>query len=345
MKFQDRMNILVGRNASGKTSILEAIYVLGTTKSHRTSTVKELISYESDGFYIKGEAHGLNSSFIVEIGCPRKGKRILKLNNDTVRLRRDLVGKIPVVFFSPEDLNIVKADPSFRRKFLDIMISQLSLSYLVGLQKYQRVLLERNNALKQIKTGRLEKKMLDVWDEQLIRTGVEIVRKREEIIDRLKELCRAIHERMTGGSERLDIHYKTGTRDAASFEKALGERKEAEIQQGITMSGPHRDDILIRFNGTEMREYGSQGQHRTAALSLKLAELELMREIKEEYPLILFDDVMSELDRERRSFFLDILTGGERGSDIQSFITTTEEGLFGNKGEGLNIIRMQFTGG
>ncbi len=342
VSFSEKVNVLTGRNASGKTNILEAIFFLSTTKSHRTSVTKELINKDSKNFYIKGEAVKNGSSLILEIGCSLGGKKAIKLNHQKIRARRDIVGQMPVVFFSPEDLYMVKENPSFRRKFLDILISQIDHRYLLNLQKYQKIIIERNRALSQVRERVLDIKMLDVWDEQVIGAGMEIIRRRQDIVSKLNRICLVIHREMTGGNEEISLEYSPSAGTEDSYRKKLEEKKRQEIEQGITTTGPHRDDVYIFFNGMNLRQFGSQGQQRTVALSMKLGELELMKEEFNEYPIILFDDVMSELDDERREYFLEILSGkrGDNGP-IQSFITTTGLKPFESIKNNINIIKVE----
>lgn len=339
--FKEGINILVGRNAAGKTSILEAIFFLATTKSHRTSAINELINRNSKNFFIKGETEKNGSSTVLEMGFSRNGKKSIKLNHQPVLARRDIVGKLPVVFFAPEDLSLVKENPSFRRKFLDILISQMDHGYLLNLQKYQKIIYERNKALLQVREGTLGVKMLDVWDEQAVKTGVKITGKRRVIVSRLNGICSGIHNEMTGGNETISLEYCSNSNTEEEYRSKLAGKRRLEIEQGITTIGPHRDDVLIYLNGVSLRQFGSQGQQRTAALSLKLGELEVIREEVGEYPLILFDDVMSELDDRRRKFFLKIINrpDGDKGG-IQSFITTTEPALFESIREDTNIIEV-----
>ena len=338
LKFGKNLNILTGKNASGKTNILEAIFFLATTRSHRTAGLKDLISWDKENFYIKAEVQINGSIKVIEAGCPRVGKRVIKLNNNEVYYRKDIVGQLPVVFFSPEDLYMVKEEPSFRRKFLDIFMSQVKPGYIATLQKYQQVISERNKALMQVKTGLLAQAGLEIWDDQAVKYGVEIASKRKAAVFRLNDICGALHEEMTGGAEKLSLDYDTVSAEEEMFRQKIKEKKALELEQGISLVGPHRDDILICIDGASARRYGSQGQQRTAALSMKLGEFEAMKELLGDYPLILFDDVLSELDGQRQKYFLNLLLN--KGNSIQALVTTTELGVFETIREELNIIEI-----
>ncbi len=327
LKFNKNINLLIGDNAQGKTNILEAIYLLGTGTSHRTNVDSELINWEQDGLYIKGEL--IKQSQDYELDFLLKGKRkTIKVNSNSLKKISDLLGYLNIVIFSPEDLNLVKGSPSYRRKFIDLEISQISSYYKHLLNKYGQVLKQRNNLLKNIRERKSSKEMLEVWDEQLIELGSKVIKKRLESLSKLGILARLMQRKITNGLETLELEYDTKLSiDQNSSEKeikniffeTLKEKQDKEIDRGITTIGPHRDDISLIVNTIDIRKFGSQGQQRTTALALKLAELEFMKGEIGEYPILLLDDVFSELDLSRRNYLLETIK-----NKIQTFITSTD---------------------
>lgn len=321
------VNLILGRNAQGKTNLLEALFVLALTKSHRTSKDKELILFGHDHALIKADVDKKFGSVGLELRLSGQGKRA-KINGMEQRKLSNFIGCLNVVMFAPEDLEIVKGSPGIRRRFLDMEIGQVQPSYLYHLQQYQKVLVQRNNLLKQAWGASADMTtMLEIWNEQLAEHGVKIVIKRKQFIKKLQKWAQQIHHGITGGQEQLKLSYLPTFGEAEEEDEAvllrqfmikLSQMKDQEIRRGLTLSGPHRDDVSFYINGNEAQVYGSQGQQRTTALSLKLAEIELINEEIGEYPILLLDDVLSELDQDRQTQLIETFQ-----SKVQTFITAT----------------------
>jgi len=320
-----RVNIFIGNNAQGKTNLLEAIYVLALTKSHRTAKDRELIAWQEEKAIVHGEIERKYGGCKLDLTLSSQGKKA-KLNGLEQRKLSDYVGGLNVVMFAPEDLEIVKGSPSIRRRFLDMEIAQVEPSYLHHLLQYQKVLHQRNQLLKQPNAAK-QSAMLEVWNEQFVTYGTKIIQKRQSFIKKLEKWASSIHASIAGGKEHLQLHYKASlevedfTNGTILFERfmiKLTQAKEQELRRGTTLVGPHRDDLTLSLDGREVHAYGSQGQQRTAALSLKLAEIELIAEEVGEYPILLLDDVLSELDRHRQTQLIETFQ-----DKVQTFITTT----------------------
>ncbi|UHA75362.1 DNA replication/repair protein RecF [Paenibacillus sp. 481] len=336
----NRVNIFVGRNAQGKTNLLEAIFVMALTKSHRTSRDKELIGWETDHARIKASVDRKYGTCQLELNISKQGKKA-KVNGLEQQKLSGFIGALNVVMFAPEDLEIVKGAPGIRRRFLDMEIGQVQPSYLYHLQQYQKVLVQRNNLLKQMwnTASKQSDTMLDIFNEQLVVNGVKIVKKRKQYLKKLQVWAEQIHAGITDGRESLLVKYapsftaeEDDDADAVVFEQfmlKLTQMKDQEVRRGMTLVGPHRDDLTFYINDKEVQTYGSQGQQRTTALSLKLAEIELMHEEIGEYPVLLLDDVLSELDTFRQTQLIETFQ-----SKVQTFITTT--GI-----EGINTSKLQ----
>ncbi|WP_334072710.1 MULTISPECIES: DNA replication/repair protein RecF [Paenibacillus] len=332
------VNLMIGRNAQGKTNLLEALLVLALTKSHRTAKDKELISFGSAQATVWAEVERKYGTVGLELRFSQQGKRA-KLNGLEQRKLSDFIGALNAVMFAPEDLEIVKGTPGVRRRFLDMEIGQVQPSYLFHLQQYQKVLVQRNNLLKQAwGAGPEVTTMLEIWNEQLAEHGVKIIKKRKQFIRKLQKWAQQIHEGITGGGENLKLSYLPSFGEAEEEDEAvlleqfmikLSQTKDQEIRRGMTLAGPHRDDLAFHINGNEAQSFGSQGQQRTTALSLKLAEIELIHEEIGEYPILLLDDVLSELDPYRQTQLIETFQ-----SKVQTFITAT--GI-----ESLNASRLQ----
>jgi len=326
LKTEGRVNIFIGPNAQGKTNLLEAIFVLALTKSHRTSKDKELIGWQAEEARIVGEADRKYGSVKLELAYSHQGKKA-KINGLEQRKLSDYVGTFNVVMFAPEDLEIVKGTPGIRRRFLDMEIGQVQPGYLHTLQQYGKVLQQRNNYLKTASPGGPKQAMLDVWDTQLAEHGVKIMKRRQSFIQKLQKWAESIHAGITAGNEALTVQYRPSFEAAGAEEETvlfeqfmikLSQVRDQELRRGITLVGPHRDDLAFYINGKEAQVFGSQGQQRTTALSLKLAEIELIHEEIGEYPVLLLDDVLSELDRSRQTQLIETFQ-----SKVQTFITTT----------------------
>ncbi|CAM4214724.1 DNA replication/repair protein RecF [Paenibacillus alkaliterrae] len=336
----NKVNVFLGPNAQGKTNLLEAIFVLALSKSHRTSKDKELIGWQSDSARISGGVDKRYGSIKLDLLFSAQGKKA-KINGLEQRKLSDFIGSVNVVMFAPEDLEIVKGTPGVRRRFLDMEIGQVQPGYLHTLQQYGKVLQQRNNFLKASYSSGANLTMLEVWNMQLAEHGVKIMKKRKHFIHKLQSYAEQIHSGITNGSETLTIEYRPSyDADALQDESVLFDQfmikltqvKDQEIRRGVTLVGPHRDDLAFFINGKEAQIFGSQGQQRTTALSLKLAEIELINEEIGEYPLLLLDDVLSELDQNRQTQLIETFQ-----SKVQTFITTT--GL-----ESVNVSKLQDAG-
>ncbi len=308
LSFSERVNIFYGQNAQGKTNLLEAIYFCATGRSHRTSYDRECIRYASPEAFLK-ILYTRRKQDTIEIHLQKTGGKSIAVNNAPVRRIDDLFGCFTVVIFSPEDLSLIKSGPARRRRFMDLEICQLDPVYLHDLKNYHRVLRQRNQLLKGLDPGRFQYgEQLLPWDAQLVSYGVRIIEKRENFLAKLSDHAEKIHERITESAEKLELIYENDVKaDPELFLKALKENAAKDIRYGSTSSGPHRDDIRINIAEEDVRVYGSQGQQRTAALSMKLAEMELMEEETGTSPVLLLDDVMSELDRERQMHMIEYI--------------------------------------
>ncbi|MGI2294422.1 DNA replication/repair protein RecF [Paenibacillus sp. GXUN7292] len=326
LPLEHQVNVFLGPNAQGKTNLLESIFVLALSKSHRTSKDKELIGWQSDHAAITGTVDKKYGSVKLELMFSAQGKKA-KINSLEQRKLSDFVGSMNVVMFAPEDLEIVKGTPGVRRRFLDMEIGQVQPGYLYTLQQYSKVLQQRNNFLKSADRAALNQALLDIWNEQLASHGVKIMKKRQHFIQKLQTYAEQIHFGITNGTEQLEIHYRPSFEAEPEEEETvlfqqfmikLSQVKDGEIRRGVTLVGPHRDDLAFFINGKEAQIFGSQGQQRTTALSIKLAEIELIREEIGEYPILLLDDVLSELDHNRQTQLIETFQ-----DKVQTFITTT----------------------
>ncbi|WLD93398.1 DNA replication/repair protein RecF [Alkalihalobacillus sp. AL-G] len=328
LQFEDNVNVFVGENAQGKTNVMEAIYVLGFATSHRTSRDKELIHWDSEYGKIEGRVQKRNGPLSLQIVINQKGKKA-KYNHIEQRRLTDYIGALNIVMFAPEDLNLVKGSPQVRRRFIDMEIGQISPVYLHHLNQYKKILQQRNHLLRDMQRKRSNEQqiMLDILTEQLVEQAVKIVQKRYQFLDLLQEWAAPIHRGITKDNEKLDIQYKSTvhvsdsldmTKMIEEYYEKFGKIRERELERGTTMAGPHRDDLILHVNEKDVQTYGSQGQQRTTALSLKLAEIELIKAEVGEYPLLLLDDVLSELDDSRQSHLLNTIEG-----KVQTFVTTT----------------------
>lgn len=331
--FDNKVNVIIGENAQGKTNLMEAIYVLAFTKSHRTSKEKELIQWEKDFAKIEGRVTRRNQSVPLEIVISKKGKKA-KLNRLEQKRLSDYIGAINVVMFAPEDLTLVKGPPHTRRRFIDMELGQIQPAYIYHLSKYQKVLKQRNQMLKQIRYQETsDHMMLDVLTDQLIEHAAILLEKRFLFIDLLKGWAAPIHYGISHEQEKLAIEYDNTievSEDANKetletvYRNKFHEIREKEIERGTTLIGPHRDDLIFYVNGKDVQTYGSQGQQRTTALSVKLAEIELIYKEVGEYPILLLDDVLSELDDSRQSHLLNTIQG-----KVQTFVSTTSvDGIY-----------------
>lgn len=316
INFASGTNLLYGDNAQGKTNILESIYLSATTKSHRGNKDRELIKFEENEAHIRIHFEKQGIDHQLDMHLKKNKAKGVAIDRIPIRRSSDLLGQIPVILFSPEDLKIVKSGPSERRKFLDIELSQMERLYLYQLTNYNKILVQRNNLLKQIRFQNNLIETLEAWDIQLVKYGSEVIKYREKFIKHLGEVCQKIHNKLTGGKEKILLEYD---RDVGydSYLTELAKKRQKDLKYSTTTVGPHRDDISFIVNGIDIRKYGSQGQQRTAALSLKLAQIQLMREVMKESPILLLDDVLSELDSNRKTYLLESI------KDTQTIITCT----------------------
>lgn len=314
--FSHGINILYGDNAQGKTNVLEAIYMLATTKSHRGSRDKEIIGFGCEECHIRADILKNDIGHRIDMHLRKSKNKGVAIDMIPIKRSAQLFGMMNIIFFSPEDLSIIKDSPSERRRFIDMELCQLSRIYYSNLSSYNKVLNQRNNLLKQIYYDKKKLDMLSVWDSQLVDFGIKIIKERNNFIDMINEIIPDIHSRLTSGKEKLKLFYEKNI-DEDAFEKELLLKQDADLRYQSTQTGPHRDDISFIVNDMDVKRFGSQGQQRTAALSLKLAEIELVKRIINDNPILLLDDVMSELDSGRRDALLESI------SDIQTVITCT----------------------
>ena len=327
------INIIYGNNAQGKTNIIEAIFLSSFGKSFRTSKEKEMIRFNEQSclveiFYQKKDRDG---KVKIEIG----NKKQISLNGIKLKKLSELLGNINIVIFTPDDINILKDGPASRRRFLDMMIGQLRPNYVYNLNMYLKTIEQRNNYLRQIREENKPEEMLEIWDENLAEYGEKIYIYRNEFINKILNKINNIHKNITDAKEEIRIEYLSNCDNKENYLKLLKERRKLDIIKGYTTKGIHRDDFVIYINDKEVSTYGSQGQNRTAVLSLKLSELQVVYDEIGEYPILLLDDFMSELDEVRRKNFLNnikntqvILTGTDKIelSDVEYSIFNIKEG-------------------
>ena len=331
LDFAPDINVFLGANAQGKTNIIEAVYYASLGRSHRTHQDQELIRWEQPAASVHLRFAQFDVENELEFQFARGKRRRILFNGHPIRTK-DLIGSLNTVLFSPEDLYLIKGAPTERRRFLDGEISQASPAYYHELVKYNRIVQQRNNLLKKIRDHEARPAMLDLWDTQLIASGVRIIRKRLEAVQKLNMLANLMQRRISGNQENLRVAYEIHgaadekvTNDLDSwYNKELAGKRELDILRGTTSRGPHHDDLVLTVNGVNLRAYGSQGQQRTGVLSLKLAELEFLRSETGEYPVLLLDDVMSELDVTRRQQLIAFL----QREHIQTIITATDAAYF-----------------
>ena len=331
--WHPEINIIYGKNAQGKTNLLEAVSYLSTASSFRGQNEEKLENWGSDFFFLEAELERDGQNETVSAGYSQR-KKLWKKNGVVCKKISDIVGFLHTVVFTPEDLEIVKKGPDLRRLFLDREMLQMFSGYSSYLNSYKKALLQRNNLLKQIEFERINSEteqdlLLLPWEESLSQSGAVIVQKRAAVVDRLNIIAAEIHDFLSGGEEKLALQYETtlpfvdeysDLRDLAEQLKAsYAASRNEDLRRGFTTTGPHRDDFKISINGVDARHFGSQGQQKTAALSIKLSEIELVKEINGYYPIVLLDDVLSELDKNRRAALLKMAFGKS-----QIFITTTD---------------------
>ena len=316
ISFDEGTNILFGDNAQGKTNILEAAYMSGTTKSHKGSRDREMIRFGEEEAHLKTVVVRGGREYQIDMHLKKNRAKVIAIDKIPIKKASELFGILNIVFFSPEDLNIIKNGPAERRRFLDSELCQLDRIYLADLTNYNKILAQRNKLLKDMIYRPSLSDTLPVWDMQLIETGKKIIRRRKQFVDELREIVSDIHYRISGGKEELFLKYEPNI-DDIFFEDELSRAKEKDKKLCQTSVGPHRDDLLFSIGDVDIRKYGSQGQQRTSALSLKLSEIELVRKSISDTPVLLLDDVLSELDSSRQNYLLNNIT------DTQTIITCT----------------------
>ncbi|MBI0121267.1 DNA replication/repair protein RecF [Lactobacillus sp. M0398] len=331
--FDPNVNIFIGQNAQGKTNLLEAIYFLALTRSHRTSNDKELIAFGKDYANVSGHIYKSQVDLSLRVLITTKGKKVWVNRVEQAKLSK-YVGQLNAILFSPEDLDLIKGAPNLRRRFMDQEFGQISAEYLYFAGKYKQVLQQKNNYLKQLAKGEAHDTMfLEVLSDQLAGVAAEVIVRRFQFLNYLDQYARDAYAHISTSAEKLEVIYRPSVKEISVkdsveevYHKVLNnfqKNQKLEILKGTTLSGPHRDDIEFELDGKNAHLYGSQGQQRTIALSIKLAEIQLVHQLTDEYPLLLLDDVMSELDHNRQSALLNYIHG-----KTQTFITTTDlEGI------------------
>ena len=316
ISFDKGTNILYGDNAQGKTNILEAIYVSATTKSHKGSKDKEIINFDKEEAHIRTYLEKENVETRVDMHLRKNKSQGIAIDGQKIKKAADLMGLLNVVFFSPEDLSIIKDGPAERRRFADMELCQLDSFYLYNLNHYNKIIGQRNKLLKDMYFQPELKETLNIWDSQLVSFGSKIIERREQFVKQLGDIIFDIHKKLSGGKEELVIAYEPDV-SIEDFEKQMKYNQDKDIRLKQTTTGPHRDDFSFVVNGVDIRKYGSQGQQRTAALSLKLSEIELVKKISKDTPVLLLDDVLSELDSNRQNYLLNSI------GNIQTIISCT----------------------
>ncbi|OUO77425.1 DNA replication/repair protein RecF [Blautia sp. An249] len=316
IEFDQGTNILYGNNAQGKTNVLEAVYLCGTTKSHRGSKDREIIAFEEEESHIRMKVNRDGLSYKIDMHLKRNKAKGVAINGIPIHKASELFGIVNFVFFSPEDLNIIKNGPAERRRFLDFELCQLDKIYLTNLSTYNHVIHQRNKLLKDLAFRPELMDTLEIWDLQAVDYGKKIIKKRKEFIADLNEIIKEIHSSLTGGQEEMQLFYEPCTEEE-NLEAEFIRNREKDLKVRTTSTGPHRDDLCVSVNGIDIRKYGSQGQQRTAALSLKLSEIFLVEKKIKDSPVLLLDDVLSELDRNRQNYLLDSI------HNIQTLVTCT----------------------
>lgn len=320
------VNIFYGQNAQGKTNIIEAIYIASTGKSHRTQKDSEIIRWNSEDAKIKIVFEKEKDEKSVEIYLSKGLKKQVRLNGARFYKIGELIGNLNTVIFSPDHMKIIKDGPSERRRFMDIILSQVKPGYYYNLVQYLKVLEQRNNLLNESRTNESILKTIDIWNEQLADFGTKIIMARHNFVKKICNTAEETHKRISNGKENLELKYKSSIDYSNNLQKdikdsfinSLEKNINIDIKRGVTHKGPHRDDILFFINDAEVKTYSSQGQQRTALLSLKISELTYIEDETGELPILLLDDVFSELDTERQKYLIGFI------KKIQTIITCTD---------------------
>lgn len=326
IELNPKINVFVGNNAQGKTNLLESIYMCATGRSFRTNSDREIINFDKDEAYIGANININGFKRFIELKMERDNPKTIRINKIALKNYKELDSGLNVVVFSPDDLKLVKDGPAERRKFLDLSISQIKPVYKHNLSRYNKILFQRNNLLKSRKSKSEIISLLDIFDLQLANIGTEVILSRMKYLEELSKVAKRIHYSLTFEKEKLDLKYMSNVdikhRDKRTIEKnflkGLKYNRDKELRIGSTGIGPHRDDMDISINGVDVRTYGSQGQQRTTVLSLKLSEVEIIKNDRGNYPVLLLDDVFSELDENRRDYLI------KSFNNMQTIITSTD---------------------
>ena len=316
INFSEGTNILYGNNAQGKTNILESIFLCATTKSHKGSKDKEIIKFGHEESHIRAYIEKNDIQQRIDMHLRSSKTKAIAIDEMKIKKAAELLGLLKVVFFSPEDLSIIKNGPAEIRRFIDMELCQIDNFYLYNLNNYNKIVNQRNVLLKDLYMNPSLRDTINIWNSQLISYGSKVIERRKVFIDQLNEIIRDIHKTLSGGKEDITIVYEPNT-EIENFEAELIKCTEKDIKLKQTTVGPHRDDISFMVDGIDIRKYGSQGQQRTAALSLKLSEIELIKKITKENPILLLDDVLSELDSNRQNYLLNYI------GKMQTIVTCT----------------------
>jgi len=316
IEFDKGTNILFGDNAQGKTNILEAIYLCGTTKSHKGSKDRDIVNFHAEEAHIRAYLEKNEEEIRIDMHLRKSKSKGIAIDGTRIKKAAELLGIMNVVFFSPEDLSIIKNGPAERRRFVDMELCQLDSFYLYNLNHYNKIVNQRNMLLKDLYLNPSLKDTLNIWDSQLASFGSKIIERRIAFVDQLNDIIYDIHKKLSGGKEEIRIAYEPDVTEE-NFEEMLRKNQERDIRLKMTSVGPHRDDFTFIVGDIDIRKFGSQGQQRTAALSLKLSEIELVKKMTKDTPVLLLDDVLSELDSNRQNYLLNSI------GDIQTIITCT----------------------
>lgn len=316
MEFDKGTNILYGNNAQGKTNILEAVYLCATTKSHRGTKDRDIVKFDEEEAHIRTYLEKKEEEIRIDMHLRKNKSKGIAIDGVKIKKAAQLLGILNVVFFSPEDLSIIKNGPAERRRFVDMELCQLDSIYLYNLNQYNKIVNQRNKLLKDLYQNPSLKGTLDIWDMQLVEFGSRIIERRILFEEQLNDIIGAVHASLSGGKENLKVRYEPDVK-AEEFAEAIRRNQEKDIRLKQTTTGPHRDDLAFIANGIDIRRFGSQGQQRTAALSLKLSEIELVKKMTNDTPILLLDDVLSELDSNRQNYLLNSI------GQIQTIITCT----------------------
>lgn len=314
--FSKGTNILYGDNAQGKTNILEAIYLSATTKSHKGSKDKDIVNFNKEEAHIRTYLEKDDTDIRVDMHLRKNKTKGIAIDGQKIKKAAELLGMLNVVFFSPEDLSIIKNGPAERRRFADMELCQLDQFYIYNLNHYNKIVNQRNKLLKDMYFNPSLRETLNIWDSQLVSFGSKIIERRKLFVEQLNDIIYGIHKKLSGNKEELIIKYEPDVM-IEDYEKSLAMCQDRDVKLKQTTAGPHRDDFSFIVGDVDIRKFGSQGQQRTAALSLKLSEIELVKKIANDNPVLLLDDVLSELDSHRQNYLLSTI------GEIQTIITCT----------------------